>query len=56
MDFQYATGTFKPAIDKPREKPKAEKVIWCNDDKYYCKDEQGIMWVSHDGKTWEVQK
>lgn len=60
MDFQYATGTFKPAtkpaIDKSSEKPKVESVTWYNGDTYYFKDEQGTVWVSRDGETWEVQK
>lgn len=56
MDFQYATETFKPAVDKSREKPREEKVTWYADGKFYCKDEQGIVWVSQNGKTWEVRK
>lgn len=56
MDFQYATAKFKPAIDKPKEKPRLVSMTWYEDGKYYCKDEQGIVWVSRDGKTWEVLK
>lgn len=56
MDFQYTTAKFKPAIDKPKEKPRLVSMTWYEDGKYYCKDEQGRVWVSRDGKTWEVQK
>lgn len=54
MDFQYANETFKPAVDKPKEKPITESVTWYEDGKFYHKDEQGIEWVSQNGKTWEV--
>lgn len=56
MDFQYATGTFKPTTDKPKEKPRLVTMTWYENSKYYHKDEQGIVWVSRDGKTWEVRK
>lgn len=54
MDFQYATVKFKPVADKPKEKPRTENVTWYEDGKFYHKDEQGTVWVSQNGKTWEV--